>query len=181
VKPIPKWLKIALPVLIMGGILVAALVALVMETVPPDAQPAVLEARFEKQLAFMRDLAGDLPMQGCEERPGARSREELLALVDSLKAWETRVKAGEDLFKDPVILAAEILQMCDGSQKTYGVKRYEGPESTWSAAMFRRTDQWPSVSLWFAGTQRQVRYDARIGGSDADPLLIRLILDLENL
>ena len=176
-KRIPTWIKITLPILILGVILVASLAALITEEVPPHAQPAALEARFPEQLAFLRELASNLPLKGC----GERSREELLALIDKLKAWGERVKAGRHLFEDPVILGAEILQMCGGAQSTYGVKSYEGPESTWSAAMFRRREQWPSVSLWFAGTQRQVRYDSRVQDPAPEPLLIRLILDLEAL
>ena len=42
-------------------------------------------------------------------------------------------------------------------------------------------DQQPPVSLWFAGSKRQVRYNARVGGSDEDPLVVRLILALEEL
>ena len=173
----PTWLKIALPVLIFVVVLVAALVALVREDVPSHGQPAALEARFSEQLAFLRELAVDLPLEGCQEH----SREELLVLIDTIKAWQQKVETGEHLFEDPAILGAEILQMCDGSQSTYGVKSYEGPESTWSASMLSRRTELPSATLWFAGTKRQVRYDTRAGGSDADPVLIRLILDLESL
>ena len=42
-------------------------------------------------------------------------------------------------------------------------------------------EQQPTVSLWFAGMQRQVRYRAKAGGTEEDPLLIHLILDLEAL
>ena len=176
-KRIPTWIKISLPILVLGVILVAALAALIMEEVPPHAQPAALEARFPEQLAFLRELAPNLPLKGCQDR----SHEELLALIDKLKAWGERVKAGQHLFEDPVILGAEILQMCGDSQSTFGVKSYEGPQSTWSAAMLSRREQWPSVSLWFAGTQRQVRYDSQVDDPAPEPLLIRLILDLEAL
>jgi len=176
-KMIPTWIKIAVPLLILGAILVAALVMLVREEVPAHAQPDALEARFAGQLAFLRELAADLPMKGCQER----SQDDLLALIGTLESWQERVEAGKHLFEDPVILAAEILQMCGGSQSTFGVKPYEGPESTWSASMLSRREEWPSVSLWFAGTRREVRYDSRIDDTGPDPLLIRLILDLESL
>ncbi len=181
-KRFPTWLKILIPIFILGVILVVSLATLIREEVPPHAQPAALEARFTEQLAFLRELASDLPVVGCEER----SHDELLALIDEFKLWGERVEAGLNLLDDPVILGAEILQMCRDEQntfsiKSYGVKSYEGGDSAWSASMLSRREEWPSVSLWFAGTKRQVRYDSRIDNSGPDPLLVRLILDLEAL
>jgi len=183
-KPMPTWLKIGIPILILVVVLVAALVALVTEEVPDHAQPDVLEARFGEQLAFLRELAADLPFEGCRER----SREEILDHIEMLEVWQERLKvwkekvaAGEHLFKDPVILAAEILEFCDGAQSTFQVKPYEGPESTWSPAMLSRREEWPVATLWFAGTKRQVRYDSQVEAGNSDSLIIRLILDLETL
>ncbi len=176
-KRIPTWLKIVIPILVLGVILVAALASLITEDVPPNAQPAALEARFPEQLAFLRELASDLPVQGC----GERSREELLALIDELKLWQKRVEAGLHLLDDPVILGAEIIQVCGGAQSTYGIKSYEGSDSAWSASMLSSSEDRPPVSLWFAGTQRQVRYESPIDDSGPEPVVIRLILDLEAL
>ena len=201
-KRIPTWLKILLPILLLGVILVAGLAKLIMEEVPAHAQPAILEARFAEQLAFLRRMAADLPFKNCQDdifdlsglhpdldpEEGDDSeenlrahRDELLALVEPLRQWQEQTEAGKDLLADPVILAAEILQLCDGSQSTFGVKGYEGPASTWSAAMFLPPDRQPTVSLWFTGMQRQVRYRVKVGGTEEDPLLIHLILDLEAL
>lgn len=199
---IPTWLKILLPVLLLLVILVAAVARLLSEEVPAHAQPAVLETRFSEQLAFLSELAANLPIKACENdllgladlphdldmeedsdsRDELRAhRDQILALTETLEQWEDQIEAGQDLLADPVILAAEVLQFCDGAQSTFGVKSYEGPDSTWSAAMFLPADEQPQVSLWFAGMQRQVRYDTRIGDSKEDPLIIRLILDLEGL
>jgi hypothetical protein len=201
-KKIPTWLKVLVPILLLVVILVAAVARLLSEEVPAHAQPAVLETRFAEQLTFMRELAVNLPIKACEddllgfadlssdldleEDSDSRDelstrREELLALTETLEQWGRQVEAGQDLLADPVILAAEVLQFCDGAQSTFGVKSYEGPDSTWSAAMFLPGDKQPEVSLWFAGMQRQVRYDVKIGESVEDPLVIRLILDLEGL
>ena len=201
-KRIPTWLKILLPILLLAVILVAGLAKLMMEEVPAHAQPAILEARFQEQLVFLRRMAADLPFKSCQDgifNPGGLQldldleedtdteedlrahRDELLALIEPLRQWQEQTEAGKDVLADPVILAAEILQLCDGSQSAFGVKGYEGPESTWSAAMLLPPDRQPTVSLWFAGMQRQVRYRVRVGGTEEDPLLIHLILDLEAL
>ena len=131
-------------------------------------------------------LTNPLPDLDKEEETDSRDelsahRDKILALTDKLKQWKRQIEAGQEVLSDPVILAAEILQFCDGAQSTFGVKSYEGSDSTWSKAMFLPADEQPEVSLWFAGTQRQVRYDVRIGDSEEDPLIIRLILDLEGL
>ena len=68
-----------------------------------------------------------------------------------------------------------------GSSSTFGIKSYEAPSFGWSTAIFTANDQQPPVSLWFAGAKRQVRYNARVGGSEENPVVIRMILDLEGL
>ena len=201
-KKFPTWLKILLPILLLGVTLVAAVAKLMMEEVPAHAQPTILEARFQNQLAFLSKMAADLPFKGCQDdllNPASllsdidfeesadpeedlrAHRDELLALIEPLRQWQDQTEAGRELLADPAILAAEILQLCDGSQSAFGVKQYEGPESTWSAAMLLPPDRQPTVSLWFAGMQRQVRYRVKVRGTEEDPLLVHLILDLEAL
>ena len=108
-------------------------------------------------------------------------RESLQAILAPLEQWDEQATAGWLTLDDPVILSADIVQFCNDSGSTFVIKPYEAPSIAWSTAIFTANDQQPPVSLWFAGAKRQVRYNARVGGSDEDPLVIRLILDLEGL
>ncbi len=188
----PTWLKILLPILVVVALLAAAVTRVAMEEVPAHAQPAVLENRFAEQLAFLREMAESLPVNVCTDDllasveldrnadPDA-IRESLLAFLAPLEQWEEQVTAGWSALDDSVILSADVVQFCNDSGSTFVIKPYEVPSIAWSTAIFTAGDQQPPVSLWFAGTKRQARYNARVGGSDEDPLVIRLILDLESL
>ncbi len=188
----PTWLKILLPILVFVALLVAAVIRVVMEEVPAHAQPAALEDRFAEQLAFLREMADSIPVNVCTddllasvELDGSADpdaiRDNLQSILAPLKQWHEQINAGWPALDDPIILSADVVQFCNDSGSTFVVKPYEVPSIAWSTAIFTASDQQPPVSLWFAGTKRQVRYNARVGGSDEDPLVIRLILDLEGL
>lgn len=188
----PTWLKILLPILVVVALLVAAVTRVVMEEVPAHAQPVVLEDRFAEQLAFLRGMAESLPVKVCTddllasvELDGSADpdaiRENLQSILAPLEQWEELVTAGWPALDDPVILSADVVQFCNDSGSTFVIKPYEASSIAWSTAIFTAIDRQPPVSLWFAGAKRQVRYNARVGGSDEDPLVIRLILDLEGL
>lgn len=191
-NPMPRWLKILLPILVVAALLAAAVTRAVLEEVPVHAQPAVLEERFAEQLAFLRETAESLPLNVCAEDllasieldassdPDA-IRENIESIFGPLQRWDEQATAGWAALDDPVILSANVVQFCDDSGNTFVIKDYEVPSMAWSTAIFTAADQQPPVSLWFAGVKRQVRYNARVGGSDEDPLVIRLILDLEGL
>ena len=187
----PTWLKILLPVLVVA-LLVAAVTRVLMEEVPAHAQPIVLEDRFAEQLAFLRGMADSLPVNVCTddlfasvELDGNAApdviREQLESILVPLEQWRAQATAGWSALDDPVILSANIVQFCNDSGSTFTIKPYEATSIAWSTAIFAANDQQPPVSLWFAGSKRQVRYNARIGGSDEDPLVVRLILALEEL
>jgi hypothetical protein len=188
----PTWLKILLPIVVVVALLVAAVIRVVMEEVPAHAQPTVLEDRFAEQLAFLRGMAESLPFNVCtddllasvELDEGADPDvilENLQTILAPLKQWEEQVAAGWPALDEPVILSAAVIQFCDDSASRFYIKPYEAASLAWSTAIFTARDQQPPVSLWFAGTKRQVRYNAKIGGSDEDPLVIRMILDLDGL
>ncbi len=188
----PTWLKILLPILVVVALLAAGVTRVAMEEVPDHAQPAVLEDRFAEQLAFLREMAESLPVNVCADDllasveldrnadPDA-IRESLQAFLAPLQQWNEQATAGWSALDDPVILSADVVQFCNDSGNTFVIKPYDAPSIAWSTAIFTASDQQPPVSLWFAGVKRQVRYNARVGGSDEDPLVIRLILDLEGL
>jgi hypothetical protein len=188
----PTWLKILLPILVVVALLAAALTRAVMEEIPAHAQPAVLQDRFTEQLAFLREMAESLPMDACAndlladvELDGNADLdailEDLQSILAPLERWNDQITAGWPALDDPVILSADVVQFCDDSGNTFVIKPYEAPSIAWSTAIFTAGDQQPPVSLWFVGSKRQVRYTARVGGSDEDPLFIRLTLDLEGL
>jgi hypothetical protein len=192
VNRLPTWLKILLPILVVVVLLAAVVTRVAMEEVPAHAQPAVLEDRFAEQVAFLREMAESLPMNVCTddllasvELDGSADpdaiREDLQSILAPLERWNEQVTAGWPAIDAPVVLSADIVQFCNDSGSTFVVKPYEAPSSAWSTAIFTAADQQPPVSLWFAGTKRQVRYNVRVGGSDEDPLVIRLTLDLEAL
>ncbi len=191
-KTMPTWLKILLPILVVVALLAAAVTRVVMEEVPAHAQPAVREDHFAEQLAFLREMATSLPVNVCSddllasvELDGSADPDATLKNIQSILApleqWDEQASAGWLTLDDPVILSADIVQYCNDSGNTFVIKPYEAPSIFWSTAIFTANDQQPPVSLWFAGTKRQVRYNARAGGSDEDPLVIRVILDLEGL
>jgi hypothetical protein len=191
-KTMPTWLKILLPILVVVALLVAAVTRVVMEEVPAHAQPAVLEDRFAEQLAFLRGMAESLPVNVCTDdllasveldgsADPAAIRDNLQSILAPLEQWDEQATAGWSALDDPVILSADVVQFCNDSGSTFVIKPYEAQSIAWSTAIFTANDQQPPVSLWFAGVKRQVRYNARVGGSDEDPLVIRLILDLEGL
>ncbi len=186
----PTWLKILLPIIVVVALLAAVVTRVVMEEVPAHAQPAVLEDRFAGQLAFLREMAESLPVNVCADDLLAsvdldRSAdpdailESLQAILAPLEQWDEQATAGWSALDDPMILSADVVQFCNDSGSTFVIKPYDAPSIAWSTAIFTASDQQPPVSLWFAGAKRQVRYNARVGGSDEDPLIIRLILDLE--
>ena len=188
----PTWLKIFLPILVVGALLVAAVTRVVMEEVPAHAQPDVLEDRFAEQIAFLRGMAESVPVNVCTDdllaglEPDENAdpdvlHENLQSILAPLKQWQDLAAAGWSALDDPVILSADIVQFCDDSGNTFVIKPYQAESMAWSTAIFTARDQQPPVSLWFAGAKRQVRYNARVGGSDEDPLVIRMILDLEGL
>jgi hypothetical protein len=192
VNRLPTWLKILLPILVVVVLLAAVVTRVAMEEVPAHAEPAVLEDRFAEQVAFLREMAESLPMNVCTddllasvELDGSADpdaiREDLQSILAPLERWNEQVTAGWPAIDAPVVLSADIVQFCNDSGSTFVVKPYEAPSSAWSTAIFTAADQQPPVSLWFAGTKRQVRYNVRVGGSDEDPLVIRLTLDLEAL
>ncbi len=188
----PTWLKIILPILVVVALLAAVVTRVALEEVPAHAQPAVLEDRFAEQLAFLREMAESLPLNVCTddllasiELDGSADpdaiRENLQSIFAPLEQWNEQITAGWPALDDPVILSADIVQFCNDSGSTFVIKPYEASSIAWSTAFLTAADQQPAVSLWFAGTKRQIRYNARVGGSDEDPLVIRLILDLEGL
>ena len=188
----PTWLKILLPTVVVVALLVAAVIRVVMEEVPAHAQPAVLEDRFAEQLVFLREMAESLPVNVCTDDLLANVelnrdadpdaiRKNLQAILAPLEQWDEQATAGWSALDDPIILSADVVQFCNDSGSTFVIKPYEAPSTAWSTAIFTANNQQPPVSLWFAGVRRQVRYNARVGGSDEDPLVIRLILDLEGL
>lgn len=193
--------------LLMGGALVSLFLEEVPEEARAEAleERFVDQLAYLRQAAA--DLPGDLcsddflrPMRRLEETPGAseddssaaegmdREREQLrqaeadrdafLARLQPLVDWDKETTAGWQPLDDPAILAAEILQDCNGSRNTFGVKPYQGPESTWSPSMFRPRDPQAPVTLWFGGMSRQARYRVRVGGPDDAPMYIHLIVDL---
>ena len=188
----PTWLKILLPTVVVVALLVAAVIRVVMEEVPAHAQPAVLEDRFAEQLVFLREMAESLPVNVCTDDLLANVelnrdadpdaiRKNLQAILAPLEQWDEQATAGWSALDDPIILSADVVQFCNDSGSTFVIKPYEATSTAWSTAIFTANNQQPPVSLWFAGVRRQVRYNARVGGSDEDPLVIRLILDLEGL
>lgn len=192
VKTMPTWLKILLPIVVVAALLVAAVTRVLMEKVPAHAQPVVLEDRFAEQLAFLRGMADSLPVNGCADELLASVEldgsadpdvilEQLQSILAPLEQWKAQATAGWSALDDPVILSADIVQYCNDSGSTFVIKPYEATSIAWSTAIFTANDQQPPVSLWFAGTKRQVRYNARVGGTDEDPLVVRLILALEEL
>ncbi len=188
----PTWLKILLPILVVVALLVAAVTRVLMEEVPAHAQPEVLEERFAEQLVFLRGMADSLPVNVCTddllasvELDGDADpngiRKQIQSILAPLQQWKAQATAEWPALDDPVILSADIIQFCNDSGSTFVIKPYEATSIAWSTAIFTAKDQQPLVSLWFAGTKRQVRYNARVGGSDEDPLVVRLILALEEL
>jgi hypothetical protein len=188
----PTWLKILLPILVVMALLAAAVTRVLMEEVPAHAQPEVLGERFAEQLLFLREMADSLPVNVCTDDllasveldegadPGV-IREQLESILVPLKQWNAQTTAGWSALDDPVILSADIVQFCDDSASTFVVKPYEATSFAWSTAILTSPHQQPPVSLWYAGTKRQVRYNVRTGGSDEDPVVIRLIVALEEL
>ncbi len=188
----PTWLKFLLPITVVVALLAAVVTRVAMEEVPAHAQPAVLENRFTEQLAFLREMAESLPVNVCTDDLLANVelnrdadpdaiRKNLQAILAPLEQWDEQATAGWSALDDPIILSADVVQFCNDSGSTFVIKPYEAPSIAWSTAIFTANNQQPPVSLWFAGVRRQVRYNARVGGSDEDPLVIRLILDLEGL
>ena len=174
-RRLPIWLKIGIPLtIVLLGLMVLAAIQVLQEEIPVYGQAPAMQERFPRQIAFLHEMAENLPMQACSGHSGL----DTLAL---LEPWWERVRSGEHLLSDPAILGAEVMRYCeDGGQVGYGVKNYEGPEGAWSPSIFLPAGEYPSVTLWRRGARRLIRYEDRQPGSSGVNG-IRLTVDLEKL
>jgi len=177
-KRLPTWVKISIPVVLLLGLVVAALVKVIVEEPPEYAQVPAIQARFGEQIEILLGLARDNPSEGCPDEGSPRA---IMAEVEILSSWWNRAGEQEARFRDPAILGADVVVHCDGSTRSFSVKSYEEPTASWSRSVFFPEREWPAVSLWYAGEKRLVRYEDRLENMGENPRGIRLILDLERL
>ena len=174
----PTWLKIAIPVVLFLGLAVAAVVKVMVEEPPEYAQAPAIQARFGEQIEILLELARASPSDGCLDEGSPR---EIMKEVEILTSWWSQVGEQEARFRDPAILGADVVFYCEGSTRSLSVKSYEEPTASWSRSVIFPEREWPTVSLWYAGEKRLVRYEDRLEDTGESPRGIRLILDLERL
>lgn len=174
----PKWLKIAIPVVILLLLAVAALVKVMVEELPEYAQAPAIQKRFGEQIEILLDLARGNPSDGCVDESSPRS---VMKEIEIMNPWWSHAEAREAHFRDPAILGADVVYDCEGSTRSFGVKPYEEPTAAWSRSLVLPSQKWPAVSLWYAGEKRLIRYEDRLEGVGVTPRGIRLILDLDVL
>ena len=175
-RRLPIWLKIGIPLtIVLLGLMVLAGIQVLQEEIPAYGQVPAMQERFPQQIAFLHEMAENVPMKTCGDHPG-------LDTLTLLEPWWERARSGEDVLSDPAILGAEVLRYCeDGRQVGYGVKNYEGPEGAWSPSIFLPAAEYPSVTLWRRGARRLIRYEDQQPGSSGVVNGIRLNVDLEKL
>jgi hypothetical protein len=167
---IPAWLVAT--IILFAFILVAGLLFMVLEKLPPSASPSALEARFSVPIRFLKEMAA------CHPGPGHH------------KAWWDRVEANAGLFSDPVILGASIY-VCHESMRTVSmtVKAFDAPESTvlesWindlsPSSAFPDVGR-PSLVHRHAGGRRLVKYRNVFLDASGKRRGYQLVLDLERL
>jgi hypothetical protein len=171
---IPTWLKISIPIVVILGLVVAALIKVVLEKPPLHARVPAIQARFAEQIEALRELAASVPGDGCvmDESPL-----EVVRTLERLDDWWEQIDRREDLFDDPAILGAHILYYCDGGTSAFAVKPYDELVDAWSANEMLSREEWPRATLWFLGRKRVVRYEDRLQNESGDPTGFRIVLD----
>ena len=170
------WLKITIPIAFFVLISLAALIKVAVDRPPAYAQPAAIRARYGEQLDILRELARTNPVDDClpEDRP-----EELVEKTAVMEPWWDRMETQRPYFADATILGAEVIRHCGGRTSGYGVKSFDA--FAWSLPVDLTHREFPSVSLWYSGERRFVRYSDKITDDDGIVWETRLTLDLELL
>lgn len=110
---------------------------------PPCADPEAIEARFAKQIEFLKDLAVSFPFEQhlpVSRRPDEKQIEEFRAELEkyqgTMEEWQRRVDQGADLFADPAIIGASVINDHSSQYVTRTViKECEELEESWFGAM----------------------------------------------
>lgn len=173
---IPPWLKIALPIGLLAGLAFAAMVHVLVEEPPPDAQPAVVQARLAGLIRVLRELAEAAPSDGCREPEGP---EVMLRDHERQKLWWDEAERRKEAFADPAILGVEVSYFCGSSTRSLVLKEYAQPMGSRSRAQVLPDREWPSVSVWHSGRWRLYLYEDRFPDLPGDRRGIRLFLDLD--
>jgi hypothetical protein len=176
-RRIPTAVKIAVPVvllLVLGG---AAVLKLMLEELPEYARAEALEARFPAAIETLHELLDEIPVDACDM--DHESPEHVVGQVALMAPWWDRVEEIRDRFADPAILGAEVTFHCENALISRPIKDFLEPSGSVSRSMFGQPDEWPAVSLWYAGEDRLIRYEYRDAANPARGF--RLTFDLDGI
>lgn len=167
---IPTWSVAAVIVVVFA--LVAGLLFLLFEGLPPSVSPQALEERFKDQIDFLKTMAADHPGSGYQ------------------KEWWRQVEAKAGLFSDPVILGVSIY-VCHEPRRftSVTVKSFEAPRSSMLESWIKDLSQSetlpdvgrPTLVHWHAGGRRLVKYRNLFLDASGKRKGYQLVLDLDRI
>jgi len=170
------WLRIAAPVLLLLLLVGAVAVRVFLDRLPDHAAQTIAE-RYRDQIEALTRLAEADPVDPCDAIDPVR----MLDGQATIRAWEERMDAYRDRFDDPVILGAEVVGVCGHTSISRPLKAYEPGGPVWTPSMFDPSEDWPWVSVWYAGLRRVVQYEDRVSRTPRGEARLRLLLDYEGL
>jgi len=147
-----------------------------LDRLPDDAQQTIAQ-RYEEQFELLRQLSDSIPLDPCSELDPSQVMNQLGAI----REWQELVRSRGQQLADPVILGAEIVGACGDRNSSYTVKEFEHKGLWWTPSVSAPPEEWPSVSLWYAGMTRVVRYEDRVSSSPDEEKRFRIDLDLDGL
>ena len=176
-RRLPTPMKIAI-VLALGSLVIVLAIAtrVLLDELPEHMQETIAQ-RFGEEIEVLARVAEEFPLDPC----GEMGTDALLAQVGKIREWRERMDSNSSLLADPVILGAEFIISCGDHESRFQVKHFDAFAPLWTPSLSAVSEERPSVSLWYSGTRRVVRYEDRVSGSTTRTTSVRLLLDLDGL
>jgi hypothetical protein len=183
-KMMPTWALIAMAAFVL--VVIACLVALLLQEVPPHAGPQAVEKRFAPQIECLKELSLIYELEDFAIDPD-KIAEIAKQGKDPTKGqagfWE-KADAAEGLFADPAILGASVILYQGNMKISARVKEDDEPEDMWSPfEVFGSSPEVDSArtSLWYSGVKKIIKYEKLTLNEAGTKKGYELILDLERL
>ena len=174
---IPTWVKIGIPLLILLVLAVAVAVQVLLDELPPAAQPDALQVRFAQQLSFLEDLAVSYPSEACEVLASEDPTRLVEMEVDA--AWQERLAEGRALFSAPGILGAYVSVCHEDDRRVFAVAG--STIATLRLPQVPLDVDKPTVNREYTGDLQLVRYENLVLDRSGERRGYELLLDLEPL
>jgi hypothetical protein len=179
-----NWLKALIVLTVV--LLIAAVIYFTVGygEIPAVAEQSFIEERFAPQIEYLRGLAQNHPVHNISLKidDGVEMAKRISEFESHEAEWKRRVEASDDLFDDPTILGAMVGIRSSRHMRTYRtIKRYDEPDDSWCVRKGSDEPDQPSVSVWFSGTGRLVKYKEHFFDDDGYKREYELVVDLDAL